>query len=91
MVRNQSPSRAIRSATMDLALLGGGVMTYKANDEVVTTFATLKRAQNEAFQEGIKFAMNFIQQKLNPFDTANEVMELLEALVSVELYEVPAE
>jgi len=76
---------------MDLALLGGGVMTWKANDEVVTNFATLKRAQNEAFQEGIKFAMASIQDHLNPFDTANEVMELLETLVSVELYEVPAE
>lgn len=91
MVRNQSPSRAIRGATMDLALLGGCIMTYLANDEVVTTFATLKRAQNEAFQQGIKFAMSSIQDRLNPFDTANEVMELLEALVSVELYEVPVE
>jgi len=60
-------------------------MTWKKDDEVVTTFGTLKQAQNEAFQEGIAFAIH----KLRDYQEA-EIADILEVdLKDATLYEMP--
>jgi hypothetical protein len=60
--------------------------TWAKDDKVVTTFGTIKQAQNEAFQEGIAFAIN----KLRNYQEA-EIADILEVdLKDATLYEVGA-
>jgi hypothetical protein len=62
-------------------------MTYSKNEPVTITFGTLKQAQNEAFQEGIAFAIN----KLRNYQES-EIADILEVdLKGATLFEVPAE
>jgi hypothetical protein len=62
-------------------------MTYSKNEPVTITFGTLKQAQNEAFQDGIAFAIN----KLRNYQEA-EIADILEVdLKGATLFEVPAE
>jgi hypothetical protein len=61
-------------------------MAWQKDDEVITTFGSLKQAQNEAFQEGIAFAIN----KLRNYQDS-EIADTLEAdLKDATLYEVGA-
>jgi hypothetical protein len=61
-------------------------MTYSKNEPVTITFGTLKQAQNEAFQEGIAYAIN----KLRNYQEA-EIADILEVdLKGATLFEVPA-
>jgi hypothetical protein len=60
--------------------------TWAKDDKVVTTFGTIKQAQNEAFKEGIAFAIN----KLRNYQEA-EIADILEVdLKDATLYEVGA-
>ena len=62
-------------------------MSYTKNEPVTITFGTLKQAQNEAFQDGIAFAIN----KLRNYQEA-EIADILEVdLKGATLFEVPAE
>ena len=36
-------------------------MSWKKDDEVVTTFATIKQAQNEAFRDGILYSISSLR------------------------------
>jgi hypothetical protein len=61
-------------------------MSYTKNEPVTITFGTLKQAQNEAFQEGIAFAIN----KLRNYQES-EIADILEVdLKGATLFEVPA-
>lgn len=60
-------------------------MSYSKNEPVTITFGTLKQAQNEAFQEGIAFAIN----KLRNYQES-EIADILEVdLKGATLFEVP--
>jgi hypothetical protein len=62
----------------------GKQMAWQKDDEVLTTFGSLKQAQNEAFQEGIAFAIN----KLRNYQE-QEIADILEVdLKDATLYEV---
>jgi hypothetical protein len=62
-------------------------MTEKYEDEVTVLFGDLKSAQNEAFQEGIQFALNRARKlaHLGDFGFSELAMKLRDAT----LYEVP--
>lgn len=57
-------------------------MPWKKDDEVVTTFGSLKQAQNEAFQEGIAYAVSILKREEQ--DRVAEILEL--ATAGVKLY-----
>jgi len=52
---------------------------YHANEAVTITFATLKQAQNEAIVQGIKYAMDYLED-INLHSGANAVSEFLTML-----------
>jgi hypothetical protein len=54
-------------------------------DEVITTYGSIKNAQNEAFKEGIAFVVAYLVARDQPF-TAETVRENLSDSV---LYELP--
>jgi len=61
---------------------------YHANEAVTITFATLKQAQNEAIVQGIKYAMDYLED-INYHDGANAVAEFLEMLTEPSFANVP--
>ena len=58
---------------------------WEYNDEVTTTYGTIKNGQNEAFAEGLLTAANW----MNENDLGNEASSMLLALILVKPYEVP--
>jgi hypothetical protein len=62
-------------------------MSWKKDDEVTITFESLKNAQNEAFQDGIAFAIT----KLKNRGLADLAEELEIETMGVALYIVKAE
>jgi len=54
-------------------------------DEIVTTYGTIKLAQNEAFREGIAYVVSFLEGRDQPF-TASVVQE---TIGDARLYELP--
>ena len=54
-------------------------------DEVVTTYGSIKNAQNEAFREGIAFVVSYLIGRDQPF-TASVIQENIGDAV---LYELP--
>jgi hypothetical protein len=54
-------------------------------DEVVTTYGSIKNAQNEAFKEGIAFVVSYLIGRDQPF-TASVIQENISDAV---LYELP--
>jgi hypothetical protein len=61
-------------------------MSWKKDDEVTITFQTLKMAQNEAFQDGIKFAASQIGYYLKDEITIAKVVGFLHAISKTEAY-----
>lgn len=61
---------------------------YHALDEVTTTFRTIKQAQNEAIIQGIKYAMDYLED-INYHDGANAVSEFLTMLTEPSFANVP--
>lgn len=61
-------------------------MAHKADDEITLTFSGLKQAQNEAFQEGIAFATNRLARFFDKEPNLPKIMEFLELLKHVDLY-----
>ena len=53
--------------------------SYHKNDKVTLTFSTLKQAQNEAIIQGIKYAMDYLED-VNYHTGANVVAELLDII-----------
>jgi len=62
--------------TCGLTLGEGG---YHRNDDVTVTFSTLKHAQNQAIVQGIKYAMDYLED-INLHSGANAVSEFLTLL-----------
>lgn len=52
---------------------------YHRNDEVKITFSTLKHAQNQAILEGIRYAMDYLED-INYHDGANAVAEFIDII-----------
>jgi hypothetical protein len=63
-------------------------MSWKKEDEMTITFESLKRAQNEAFQDGIKFAASQIAYYLNDEITILKVVSFLNLISETELYSI---
>lgn len=61
-------------------------MTYKSDDEITLTFSGLKQAQNEAFQEGIAFATNRLARFFDKEANLPKIIEFLDLLKNVDLY-----
>lgn len=61
---------------------------WHANDTVTTTFASLKQAQNEAIVQGIKYAMDYLED-INLHSGANAVAEFLQMLTEPSFANVP--
>lgn len=61
-------------------------MEYLADEEITITFGGLKRAQNEAFQDGISFAANRIERFFENEPNLQKILEFLTLLGNVELY-----
>lgn len=61
---------------------------YHRNDEVTLTFSTLKHAQNQAIVQGIKYAMDYLED-INYHDGANAVSEFLTMLTEPSFGGVP--
>lgn len=61
-------------------------MTWRTDEEITITFGGLKAAQNEAFQDGIKFAASQIAYYLKDEITISKVVGFLHAISKTEAY-----
>ena len=58
---------------------------HLCGDEVITTYGSLKDAQNEAFREGIAFVVKFLEGRDQPYTA----MVVREQISDAQLYETP--
>jgi hypothetical protein len=63
-------------------------MTYRKDEEITITFGGLKSAQNDAFQDGIKFAASQISYYLKDEITISKILSFLHVISDTELYSI---
>ena len=62
-------------------------MSLDRNEEVTTTLGTLKDVQNEAFQDGIRFAQSQINYFLPQSEDSLKIIQFLDLIANTKLYD----